>query len=68
MHARIDRPRSDRVEADPLFCVARLRVIASRPPFVIIGWDAFNPEMNVPPLPTSRMRRLRPSFCASTAY
>ena len=47
MHRSIDDSWSNRVHANAMLRIfdARLRVIASMPPFVIIGTDEFTPAI-----------------------
>jgi hypothetical protein len=70
MHRRIDHSRSDGVEADAslAYSIARLRVIASSPPLVIIGNEAFTPAIGCSTIALVMQVTLPPVFCASICF
>ena len=69
MHGRIDDPGATALKRMFSFAysIARLRVIASRPPFVIIGTEAFTPAIGCSTIALVMQITLPPFFAPASA-
>lgn len=70
MQQRINHSKRSGIHADGVLCIfdARLRVIAFRPPFIIIAMEAFAPAIGLSTSEAAMLMTLPPDFCASIRW